>query len=379
MPQISRKRRRKAPPGMLRHASGQARVVLDGVTVYLGKFGTPAAHARYAEVVQRWQAGQPVREARPRTFVEAVARSVAEVVLLYDKWMDETRAYSKNGKSTTQRGLIRVALRELNRFAGDLAADEFTSSILVAHRDKLRAKPKLTAQGVNRKVGLVKQFVAWAAERGYVPETNAAVIRAVRSLRVTGKKRRELVPLADLTMTIEKLRPHFADMVRLQFLLGCRPGEVCGMRWDDLTIGDSEEPWRYVVADAKTSHHGVETAYWIHDEAKEILRRHFLLKKGEFVFRTKRRARFDTKTVTRKIRVAARAAGVPDFTAHQIRHLALTLIANHPKGGLAAASAVGNHQNRSMTDTYVHNDAKVAIRASGLLSLARASVDERSA
>lgn len=257
---------------------------------------------------------------------------MAEVVLLYDKWMDETRAYSKAGKATTQRGLIRVALRELNRFAGDLAADEFTSATLVAHRDKLASKPKLSAQGVNRKVGLIKQFVAWAAERGHMPETNAAVIRAVRSLRVTGKKRREPVPLAELTKAIEKLRPHFADMVRLQFLLGCRPGEVCGMRWDDLTITDSAEPWRYLVVDAKTSHHGVETVYWIHDEAKEILRRHIRLKKGEFVFRTKRRARFDTKTLTRKIRVAARAAGVPEFTAHQIRHLALTLIANHPNG-----------------------------------------------
>jgi len=368
MPQFSKKRRRSAPPGMLRHASGQARVVLDGVTVYLGKFGTPEAHARYAEVVQQWQAGQPFR-AKPARPVVETARSVAEVVLLYDKWMDETRAYSKGGKATTQRGLIRVALRELNRFAGDLATNEFTSSILVAHRDKLRAKEKLSAQGVNRKIGLIKQFVGWAAERGYMPETNAAVIRAVRSLRVTGKKRREPVPLGDLTKAIEKLRPHFADMVRLQFLLGCRPGEVCGMRWGDLTITDSAEPWRYLVADAKTSHHGVETVYWIHDEAKEILRRHIRLTNGEFVFRTKRRVRFDTKTVTRKLRVAAKAAGVPEFTAHQIRHLALTLIANHPKGGLAAASAVGNHQSRSMTDAYVHNDAMVAIHAASLLSL----------
>jgi hypothetical protein len=71
MPQFSKKRRRSAPPGMLRHASGQARVVLDGETVYLGKFGTPEAHARYAEVVQRWRTGQPVREVRPRTVVES--------------------------------------------------------------------------------------------------------------------------------------------------------------------------------------------------------------------------------------------------------------------------------------------------------------------
>ena len=62
-------------------------------------------------------------------------------------------------------------------------------------------------------------------------------------------------------------------------------------------------------------------------------------------------------------------AGVPEFTAHQIRHLALTTIANDRRGGSPAASAVANHRSRSITDDYIHNDDESAIEALKILTL----------
>lgn len=43
MAQQQSKRRGRKPPGMLRHSTGQARVILGGKVHYLGKFGTPEA------------------------------------------------------------------------------------------------------------------------------------------------------------------------------------------------------------------------------------------------------------------------------------------------------------------------------------------------
>ena len=40
-----KRRRRRKPPGMLKHSSGQARVIVDGIVHYLGKWGTPVAPA----------------------------------------------------------------------------------------------------------------------------------------------------------------------------------------------------------------------------------------------------------------------------------------------------------------------------------------------
>jgi len=39
-------------PKMGRHSSGQARVTLNGKAHYLGAFGRPEAHQRYAELIQ---------------------------------------------------------------------------------------------------------------------------------------------------------------------------------------------------------------------------------------------------------------------------------------------------------------------------------------
>lgn len=54
------KNSKKRVPGMLRHSTGQARVILNGKTHYLGLFGSPEAHARYAELIKalggQWEA-----------------------------------------------------------------------------------------------------------------------------------------------------------------------------------------------------------------------------------------------------------------------------------------------------------------------------------
>ena len=42
-------------PRMLRHSSGQARVILNGKVHYLGVYDSPEAHARYSRIIREWQ------------------------------------------------------------------------------------------------------------------------------------------------------------------------------------------------------------------------------------------------------------------------------------------------------------------------------------
>jgi hypothetical protein len=44
-------------PKMGCHSSGQARVTPNGTVHYLGAFGSPEAHQRYAELIQKWLSG----------------------------------------------------------------------------------------------------------------------------------------------------------------------------------------------------------------------------------------------------------------------------------------------------------------------------------
>ncbi len=66
-----KRRRRRKPPGMLKYSSGQARVIVDGVAHYLGKWGTPEAHTRYAEVLKLWEKGGEIAPGRVRDVTEA--------------------------------------------------------------------------------------------------------------------------------------------------------------------------------------------------------------------------------------------------------------------------------------------------------------------
>ena len=51
-----KKARKPRTPGLLLHkATGQARVILNGKTHYLGAYGTPEAHVGYAELLRRWE------------------------------------------------------------------------------------------------------------------------------------------------------------------------------------------------------------------------------------------------------------------------------------------------------------------------------------
>ncbi len=50
--------KKRGVPGYLQHkATGQARVVLNGRTHYLGRYGTQESKERYGRLIAQWQAG----------------------------------------------------------------------------------------------------------------------------------------------------------------------------------------------------------------------------------------------------------------------------------------------------------------------------------
>ena len=61
----------KRIPKMRSHRSGQARVTLNGKTHYLGKWGTPQSHAKYAALIQSWEKNHRQPLTKVATVVEA--------------------------------------------------------------------------------------------------------------------------------------------------------------------------------------------------------------------------------------------------------------------------------------------------------------------
>lgn len=107
--------RRPRKPKYLRHSSGQARVIIDGRTHYLGTYGSPESKAQYDKLVAGWLINHGD--------VIGAAMTIDELALAYMAHAE--LYYRKNGKPTYEVANIRVALRPLVKRFGTLRASDF--------------------------------------------------------------------------------------------------------------------------------------------------------------------------------------------------------------------------------------------------------------
>jgi integrase len=366
-------------PKMGRHSSGQARVTLNGKVHYLGAFGSPEAHQRYAELIQHWLDGgrRPLHTA---LHPAQVTLTVRDVFAHYRTWIVTTGRYTKNGAPTPQRGLIERSLTGFEEFAGNLRLAQLTEAVIVQWRDRIELNRKLTRGGVNRKVQMLLGALRWAKTRGLLPKTVWADCRDVEPLKKgeCGNRRERLRSRRAVTLDeVEKVANacscrHVAAMLRVQALIGCRPGEIAAMRWEDIdktpVVVDGVTLWTYRVAEAasKTAHHGRSIRYAIPPRAQAILAEFqgfptMLVFSPAQSMAERGRSRktapaFGPKWTARAYRNAViracAAAGVAYLTPHEIRHGAITRAAE--QHGVLAAQRLANHSSAATTARYLH-------------------------
>jgi len=389
---------------MLRHSSGQARVTLSGKTYYLGKHGTTAAMAKYLELVKRWEAGgrQPLE---PRPDVEQ-AKPMRDVFTLWERYLDASKRYQKHGKPTSQRAIVRVAVAEFVCRFGDVPAPRYSERHLLQHRDTLEQRESLSRHGINRKMSILIAGLRWAYGRGLISRDGWLGTSAIEPLTRAEaghrdrKRPKRAVSLEEVERVAACLPRVPAAMLRLQAAIGCRPGEICAMRWADIDktpvfVGEIT-CWTYNVADAKASHHGRATSYALVPKAQKILEDFPPRSPGACIFspsetmlelgESRRSARltpptkqmrdrdsassrdyagcYTTATYRQAIergiqkanqRAAARSRPeehVAPFTPHEVRHGAVTRAA--ALFGAFAASSFANHASVQTTEGYIH-------------------------
>ncbi len=81
--------RKSVPSYRLHKASGQARTIIDGHHVYLGKYDSPESRQRYARLLA--EMSQRGRDAEPIT--NDVPKSLSLVSDVLDKYLEYAEAY----------------------------------------------------------------------------------------------------------------------------------------------------------------------------------------------------------------------------------------------------------------------------------------------
>lgn len=394
----------RVPAYRLHKPSGQARVIVRGRHYYLGPYGSPESHEKYARLIAELAT-------KPDEPVATPGQEMLVVQLLAAYWQYASGYYVKDGKPTSSLDHITLMIRMVREHYGSIPAVDFGPLCLKAIRAKL-VDAGNSRKYVNKLVSLVPRMFKWAASEQLIPGRVYQDLQAVEGLRMGRTKAPErppVLPVADAVVdaTIPHLPSIVADMVRLERLTGCRPAEVCQIRPCDVDRS-SGDVWLYRVPGHKTEHFGRERVICIGPKGQAVLRPYLLRPADAYCFspaesmekqraawrarrktpvqpsqRSRRKARPKRKprdcytrysyarAIRRGVERANRAilkdsakAGIenpqvlPFWAPNQLRHSRATEVRR--KYGLEAAQTTLGHSKADVTQIYAERDTKLA-------------------
>jgi integrase len=386
------RRRKGEPPAYRAGPNGRARVIIGCHTYWLGKYGTPESHRKYEALLADWRAGNPHPATKIRPHKEM---TIVELAAAYAAYADGY--YRKGGRATSEVACIRGALRVLIATAGNCRIRDFGSRLMTQVRDAM-ADAKWSRSTVNHNLCRLKSMFRWGVTQEYVPGEVFGAVSAVRGFAKGRPAASGVIPpesdgvasVSDVTVeaTLAFLPTVGRDMVRIQRLCAMRPEEIVAMRPCD--VDTSGPVWIYKPGAGADKTNHLDTAHAkaiaVGPMAQDVLRPYLtrpptsycfspregnqwvLSRSGEY-YTTASYRRMIARAADRANKAAvsdAQSRGVtvsgrliPRWHPHQLRHSAITQVANTL--GRDAAQALAGHLDSKTTGKYIDSMTQRAI------------------
>lgn len=331
--------------------TGQAVVSIDGKDRYLGKFGSPESHRKYATLISEWQEKQTTK-------TENV--TVGQLTILYRQHAE--RHYVKNGEPTSEVGLIVYALRYLNRVARNVPLAELSPRHLKAAR-RLMVETGMTRGTVNKFVQRIRRAVKWAVSEELCSPMVLVGLQSVNDLkkgRSEAPDNPEVKPVPE--EYVDAIRGHVRSevwaMVELQRWTGMRPEEARMIRARDLNT--SGEVWEYRPESHKTQHHGKQRVVFIGKHGQAVLKEWLRPELDAYLFPSNREANrpYRRDSYRTAIQRGCVKAGVPEWSPNQLRHNFGTRARR--EFGIEAARVTLGHSSAVTSEIYAEKDMEAA-------------------
>jgi integrase len=386
-------RTRTIPAYRLHTASGQARVILNGRHIYLGRYDSEESRASYEKVVRKLLTDRAASDIEANVLISKDL-TVAELVAAYLKFA--RTYYVKRGRVTPEFDHIFLTLRLVTeRYGHDLITTLGPLKVKAIRAEWIKAG--MVRGQINKRIGRIRRMVAWGVEEELVPASVHHALKAIAGLkkgRTEAPEGRRVLPVPETW--VDAIRPHVSRqvwaMVELQRLCGARPGEIVMLRTIDINM--SGRIWEFRPIESKMEHLGSDRVVYVGPQAQEILRPWLRTELEAFLFsprevlaewwadrraqhktpvqpsqrnRKKRRPqrapadRYSSKSYARAIRTACLNAGVPHWAPNQLRHVVGTKV--RQEMGLEASQVVLGHARADVTQVYAERNAELAKQA----------------
>lgn len=376
-------RKRLTIPTYLEHApTGQARIVWDGQTVYLGKFGSPESIAKHNQICAEILEHGRLKISGERIKLSDLANRFLEAM---DK--EYSRSDSKEPKQ------MRCAARYICEAYPDSYADEISPLKLVRLQESWIEKP-LSKATINMYTHYLFRMFGWGVRFELLPETiwnalkSVGTVKERQAIKRTRKGRR--VEWDRVEAIKPFIDPVFWDVIQVQWHTGMRAEEVLKMTPGMI----DQENWAYVMTEHKTVDYVDERYVFLGPNTRKIIepylkgrpvdlplfspiearaaryQRMRAARKSKVqpsqVSRAKAEpqkvpgAQYTSATYGKALRRACKAAGITPWVSHQLRHAKGSGVRKH--FGLEGSQVTLGHKSIKTTEIYAEPDMELAKR-----------------
>jgi integrase len=287
-------------------------------------------------------------------------RTVQDLCVAY---LDFCLVHYQNDKSHGQYYVVRQYARKLVEKFGLMPVGQFGPKKLREFALSV-AKEGLARSSVNRAIRLTKKMFRWGVAQEMVDPSVHHALSAVSPMRLGEVRDTEPIQPAkwrDVRVVIRSANSMLSTMIKMQWLIGCRPGELCKMQVSELKMDVS--PWEWTPAKHKNKWRGKRLVYFLSPLAQRILAEWLDGAIEGYVFSPKRRGQrfglvYSPGRYRDAVANACKKAKVKSFSPHQLRHSRATRLRS--RYGIEAARISLGMSSLDTAAIYAEANKKVA-------------------
>ena len=343
----------KLPKYALHRASGQARVLVNGKHIYLGKFGSVESQQKCADIITKL-ASESLAAISDLPSGQFPDLTIDDLLLRYLQFARSY--YCEAGVPSKEYRCMTDAIKHLRPRYGTCSAQQFGPRKLAIVREDMILQG-LARTVINNRINRIRRVFKWGVSMELISPSVFHGICSLEGLKFGRSKARESGPVQavsddQIELVVNIASPQIRAMILLQRYTGMRPGEVVIMRPCDIETGES--PWLYEPHTHKNKYRGHRREVYLGPKSQELLKPFLDRDPNAFLFSPYEAESWRNQQRQQQSLPDEKRVEVVFWHPHQLRHQFATVV-RRELGAEAVQIGLG-HKSTNLVDLYAEKN-----------------------